>query len=56
MVIRESFFEKFKDQSGDIARYDTVGELTEFVYSQVRYYNYEQVHTALKIPPTVFAR
>jgi putative transposase len=53
---QESFFGKFKDESGDFNRYDTVGELAEAIYSQVHYYNYERIHTALKMPPAMFAK
>lgn len=43
---QESFFGKFKDK---------VGELIEAVYGQIRYYNYERIHTKLKMPPASYA-
>lgn len=53
---QESFFSRFKDEAGDFNRFETVGELLEAIYTQVRYYNYERIHTALKMPPAVFAK
>jgi len=51
----ESFFGKFKDEAGDLNRFETVGELIEAVYQQIHYYNYDRIHTALKMPPAVYA-
>lgn len=53
---QESFFGKFKDESGDLNRFETVGELIEAIYQQIRYYNFERIHTALKMPPAVYAK
>jgi len=53
---QESFFGKFKDEAGDLNRFETVGELIEEVYSQIHYYNFERIHTALKMPPAVYAK
>lgn len=53
---QESFFGRFKDEFGDFNRFETVGELIEEIYSQVRYYNHERIHTAFKMPPVVFAK
>ncbi len=52
---QESFFGKFKDEVGDINRFSTVGELIEEIYQHIHYYNTERIHTALKMPPTVYA-
>ena len=52
---QESFFGKFKDEAGDLNRFDTAGELIEAVYQQIHYYNYERIHTKLKMPPAVYA-
>jgi len=52
---QESFFGKFKDEVGDINRFDTVGELIEEIYQHIHYYNTERIHTALKMPPAVYA-
>lgn len=53
---QESFFGKFKDEAGDLNRFETVGELIEAIYQQIHYYNYERIHTCLKMPPAVYAR
>ncbi len=52
---QESFFGKFKDEAGDLNRFETAGELIEAVYQQIHYYNYDRIHTALKMPPAVYA-
>lgn len=51
----ESFFGRFKDEFGDINRFETVGELIEEIYSQIRYYNEGRIHRSLKMPPAKFA-
>lgn len=53
---QESFFGRFKEDIGDINRFETPGELLEALYHQIHYYNYERIHTALKMPPAVFAK
>lgn len=53
---QESFFGKFKDEAGDFNRFETIGQLIENIYSQIHYYNFERIHTALKMPPAVYAR
>lgn len=53
---QESFFGKFKDEFGDINRFETIGELIAEVYAHIHYYNYERIHTALKMPPAVYAK
>jgi len=52
---QESFFGKFKDEIGDLNRFETVGELIEAIYQQIHYYNYDRIHTKLKMPPAVYA-
>lgn len=52
---QESFFGKFKDEAGDLNRFETAGELIEAVYQQIHYYNHDRIHTALKMPPAVYA-
>lgn len=52
---QESFFGKFKDEIGDINRFATAGELIEALYHHVHYYNTQRIHTALKMPPAVYA-
>lgn len=53
---QESFFGRFKDEIGDINRFETIGELLEEIYHQVYYYNNERIHTAFKMPPVVYAK
>lgn len=53
---QESFFGKFKAEAGDLNRFETVGELIEFIYQQIHYYNTERIHTKLKMPPAVYAQ
>lgn len=53
---QESFFGKFKDDVGDINRFETPGELLEELYHGIHYYNNERIHTAFKMPPAVYAK
>jgi putative transposase len=53
---QESFFGRFKAEFGDINRFETDGELIEEIYSRIRYYNEDRIHTALKMPPAVYAK
>lgn len=52
---QESFFSRFKGESGDLNRFETVGEFIEGIYSQIHYYNYDRIQTKLKMPPAVYA-
>lgn len=52
---QESFYGKFKDELGDLNRYQSVGEFMEAIYGHVYYYNHHRIHTALKMPPAKFA-
>lgn len=52
---QESFFSQFKNEFGDVNRFETIGELIEEIYGKVHYYNYERRHTAFKVSPAVFA-
>lgn len=52
---QESFFGRFKDEFGDINRFETIGELIEEIYHHIHYYNTQRIHTALKMPPSTFA-
>jgi transposase InsO family protein len=53
---QESFFGRFKDEVGDLNRFETIGELIEAIYQQIYYYNNQRIHTALKMPPDVYAK
>lgn len=52
---QESFFGRFKEEFGDFNRFETVSELIEEIYSQVRYYNEDRIQRALKMPPAKYA-
>jgi len=52
---KESFFGHFKDEFGNIERFDTPGQLIEEIYSQIRYYNYDRIHRSLKMSPVSYA-
>jgi putative transposase len=52
---QESFYDKFKVDFGDPNRFDTLGELVSDIYRAVWDYNHERIHSALKMPPAVFA-
>lgn len=51
---KESFFGHFKDEFGDINRFDTPGELIEEIYSQIHYYNFNRIHRSLKMSPVKY--
>ena len=53
---QESFFGHFKDDIGDINRYETAGELLEALYHAIDYYNNRRIHKILRMPPAVFAK
>ena len=53
---QESFFGRFKEEFGDIDRFNTDGELIEEIYARIHYYNYDRIHTSLKMPPVVYAK
>lgn len=51
----ESFFGRFKHEFGDIHRFTSIGQLIEAIYQHIHYYNHERIHTALKMPPVMYA-
>ena len=51
----ESFYGRFKHEMGNVDRFDTVGEMIEAIYQHIHYYNHSRIHTALKLPPAVYA-
>lgn len=53
---KESFFGRFKEEFGDISRFETDGELIEEIYSRIHYYNYDRIHTTLKMPPAIYGK
>jgi len=48
---QESFFSHFKLEAGDLNRFNTIGELIEYIYQQVYYYNHKRIHSILKMTP-----
>ena len=52
---KESFFGHFKDEFGEINRFESVGQLIEEIYSQIHYYNFDRIHRSLKMSPVQFA-
>lgn len=52
---KESFFGRFKEEFGEIDRYDSIEELIEGIYSQIYYYNFKRIHRSLKMPPVAYA-
>jgi transposase InsO family protein len=53
---KESFYSGFKLELGHPECYPSLGELIEAISRQIRYYNHQRIHTALKCPPVVFAQ
>lgn len=53
---KESFFGHFKDEFGDINRFDTPGELIEGIYSHIHYYNFDRIHRILKMAPVKYTQ
>jgi putative transposase len=53
---QESFYGKFKIDLGDPARFRLLGELVAEIYKTIWTYNNTRIHSALKMPPKVFAR
>jgi putative transposase len=51
---QESFYSNFKLELGDIRRFEYVGQLIEAIHQQIRYYNNERIHSALKMAPIAF--
>jgi len=53
--IQEAFFSQFKVDLGDPNRFGTLGELVYEVHRLVWQYNHRRIHSALKMPPFLFA-
>ena len=51
-----AFYSNFKLELGRLSRFQTLGELTEAIYLQIHYYNHKRIHTALKMPPSTYAK
>lgn len=52
---KESFFSRFKEENGDLNRFETLGELVEEIYAYVYYHNNLRIHTALKMSPVALS-
>lgn len=50
----ESFFSRFKAEAGDLNRFEDLGELTEYIYQFINYYNKERIITRLKTSPVKY--
>lgn len=53
---KESFFGRFKEENGDLNRFETLGELIEEIYAYIFYHNNLRIHTSLKMSPAQFKR
>lgn len=53
---QESFYNQFKVDLGDPARFKTMGELVFAVYQTIYTYNHTRIHSALKMSPIQFAQ
>lgn len=51
---QESFYNNFKLELGSPHRFDHIGELIEAIHQQISYYNTRRIHSALKMPPTIY--
>jgi len=51
---QESFFGRFKIEFGNPARFETLEELMIGIYQHIHYYNYERIHTRLRMTPAAF--
>lgn len=52
---QESFYAQFKIDLGNPDRFDSLGELIYEIARTIWYYNQERIHTAIKMPPAIFA-
>jgi putative transposase len=52
---QESFYDKFKVDLGDPNRFKSLGELVAEIYRTLWEYNHTRTHSALNMPPSVFA-
>ncbi len=53
---QESFYGKFKVDLADPNRFRSLGELVAEIYCTIWTYNHTRIHSALKMPPLVFAQ
>lgn len=53
---QESFYDKFKIDLGDPNRFKSLGELVYAIYQTIYAYNNTRIHSALRMPPEIFAQ
>lgn len=53
---QEGFYSQFKLDIGDPSRFESLGQLTYNIYKAIHTYNHHRIHTALKMPPVIFAK
>ena len=53
---QESFYAQFKIDLGDPDRFVSLGELVYEIAKTIWYYNHTRIHTAIKMPPALFAQ
>lgn len=51
---QESFYSGFKDDLGDLDKFENTGELVEAIHQTINYYNKSRIHSALKSSPQEF--
>lgn len=52
---QEAFYSQFKVDLGDPGRFKSLGELVYEIHHLVWDYNHQRIHSALKMPPKLFA-
>jgi len=52
----ESFFSTLKNESGDLGRFENIGQLVEYLYGYLNYYNNERIVTSLKMSPVQYLK
>jgi len=53
---QESFYDKLRVDLGDPNRFRSLGELVAETYRTIWNYNHTRIHSAIKMPPAVFAQ
>jgi transposase InsO family protein len=51
---QESYYSHFKLDLGEVSRFATLGELVAEIHWLIVRYNTPRIHSALKMPPTIF--
>lgn len=53
---KESFYSHFKKEAGDLNRFESLGELIEYIYNQIYYYNNRRIHSVFKMTPAQYRK